>query len=53
MTDQAPVTAPFPSHQSDSLVSTFHITYALHALGLALGAFGASTVVGSFQFGWP
>ena len=53
MTDQAPVTAPFPSQQSDSLVSTFHITYALHALGLALGAFGASTVVGSFLFGWP
>ncbi len=36
-----------------SLVRTLHIVYALHALGLALGAFGAATVVGSFLFGWP
>ena len=36
-----------------SLVRTLHIIYALHALGLALGAFGAASVVGSFLFGWP
>jgi uncharacterized membrane protein len=36
-----------------SLTRTLHIVYALHALGLALGAFGAATVVGSFLFGWP
>jgi uncharacterized membrane protein len=36
-----------------SLVTTTHITYALHALGLAIGAFGASTVIGAFVFGWP
>jgi uncharacterized membrane protein len=36
-----------------SLVTTLHLTYALHALGLAIGAFGASTVIGSFIFGWP
>src|SRR4029450_528563 len=36
-----------------SLVTTLHVTYALHALGLAIGAFGAATVVGSFLFGWP
>ncbi|MEZ5291210.1 MAG: hypothetical protein R2745_09015 [Vicinamibacterales bacterium] len=36
-----------------SLVTTCHVTYALHALGLAIGAFGAATVVGSFVFGWP
>ena len=30
-----------------------HLIYGLHALGLALGAFGAATVVGSFLFGWP
>jgi uncharacterized membrane protein len=36
-----------------SLVRTLHIVYALHALGLALGAFGAASVVGSFLFGWP
>jgi uncharacterized membrane protein len=39
--------------QQPSLVRTLNIVYALHALGLALGAFGAATVVGSFLFGWP
>lgn len=36
-----------------SLITLTHVTYALHALGLAIGAFGASTVVGAFVFGWP
>jgi uncharacterized membrane protein len=36
-----------------SLVRTMHVVYALHALGLAIGAFGAASVVGSFLFGWP
>jgi len=36
-----------------SLVSTLHLTYALHAVGLAIGALGTATVVGSFIFGWP
>jgi uncharacterized membrane protein len=36
-----------------SLVRTTHLVYALHALGLALGAFGAASVLGSFLFGWP
>ena len=36
-----------------SLVTLTHATYALHALGLANGAFGASTVIGAFVFGWP
>ena len=36
-----------------SLVRTTHIVYALHALGLVLGAFGAASVIGSFLFGWP
>jgi uncharacterized membrane protein len=36
-----------------SLVTTSHVTYGLHALGLAIGAFGAATVVGAFVFGWP
>jgi uncharacterized membrane protein len=35
------------------LITSLHITYALHAFGLAIGAFGAATVVGSFIFGWP
>ena len=36
-----------------SLVTTLQVTYALHAVGLAIGALGASTVIGSFIFGWP
>ena len=36
-----------------SLVTTTHVTYGLHALGLAIGAFGAATVIGTFVFGWP
>ncbi len=36
-----------------SLVRTVHIVYALHAVGLAIGAFGAASVIGTFLFGWP
>jgi uncharacterized membrane protein len=36
-----------------SLVTVTHLTYGLHALGLAIGAFGAASVLGSFLFGWP
>ena len=36
-----------------SLLRITHIVYGLHALGLAIGAFGAATVLGSFLFGWP
>ncbi|MCW5637170.1 MAG: hypothetical protein KIT17_27830 [Rubrivivax sp.] len=36
-----------------SLVQVSHLIYALHALGLVIGAFGAATVLGSFLFGWP
>ncbi len=36
-----------------SLITIVNVTYALHALGLAIGAFGAASVVGSFLFGWP
>ena len=36
-----------------SLVRVMHLSCGLHALGLAIGAFGAATVVGSFLFGWP
>ncbi len=48
MTDATVVRDPDPS-----LVTMLHVTYALHAVGLAIGAFGASTVVGAFIFGWP
>lgn len=48
MTDTAQYREP-----DRSLVTISHITYALHATGLAIGAFGAATVVGSFLFAWP
>lgn len=35
------------------LVNTTHLVYALHALGIAIGAFGAASVIGAFLFGWP
>lgn len=35
-------------HADASLVRLTHLTYGLHAIGLALGVFGASTVVGAF-----
>jgi uncharacterized membrane protein len=36
-----------------SLITVTQVTYALHALGLAIGAFGTASVVGAFLFGWP
>lgn len=42
-----------PTDTDASLLRITHIVYALHALGLAIGAFGAATVLGSFLFGWP
>ena len=49
----AGVIQPAALEPESSLVTVTHVTYALHALGLAIGAFGASTVIGSFVFGWP
>jgi uncharacterized membrane protein len=42
-----------PTGTDSTLLRVTHIVYALHALGLAIGAFGAATVLGSFLFGWP
>jgi uncharacterized membrane protein len=36
-----------------SLVTLTHVVYALHAVSLAVGAFTAATIVGSFLLGWP
>jgi uncharacterized membrane protein len=36
-----------------SLVTIAHAVYALHTVSLAIGAFGAATIVGAFLFGWP
>jgi uncharacterized membrane protein len=38
---------------ADSLVTVTHVVYALHTLGLVVGAFGTASVVGMFLFGWP
>lgn len=46
-------TAVFTVEAERSLVRLTHVLYALHAMGLVIGAFGASTVVGAFLFGWP
>src|SRR5215217_2284279 len=48
MTEAQVVRDPDPS-----LITNVQLTYALHAVGLAIGAFGAATIVGSFIFGWP
>ncbi len=46
-------TALLTVEANPSLVRVTHLVYGLHALGLALGAFGAASVLGSFLFGWP
>ena len=48
MSTPAPAATP-----NESLVTTTHIVYALHTLGLVIGAFGTATVLGTFLFGWP
>jgi uncharacterized membrane protein len=50
------MTAPLPPVSAtppQSLVNTAHLVYALHTLGLVIGAFGTASVVGAFLFGWP
>ena len=47
-TPTAPLNTP-----NESLVTTTHVVYALHTLGLVIGAFGTATVIGTFLFGWP
>jgi uncharacterized membrane protein len=34
-------------------VTLTHVVYALHAVSLVIGAFGAATIIGSFLLGWP
>ena len=38
---------------SESLINITHLIYALHALSLIIGTFGAATIIGQFLFGWP
>ncbi|MFN9480986.1 MAG: DUF4870 family protein, partial [Betaproteobacteria bacterium] len=46
------MSTPLPDNER-SLRNTVTLVYALHALSLVIGAFGAATVIGSFVFGWP
>jgi uncharacterized membrane protein len=48
ISEQAATGVPAPS-----LITLTHVVYALHAVSLVIGAFGAATVIGSFLFGWP
>jgi uncharacterized membrane protein len=48
-----PMTPAMTVEAPQGLVRITHIVYALHALGLCIGAFGAASVLGSFLFGWP
>jgi uncharacterized membrane protein len=45
-----PAALPRPD---SGLVTVTHVVYALHALSLVIGAFGAASIVGTFLFGWP
>ena len=51
------MSTPLPSASTvapaDSLVTITHVVYALHTLGLVVGAFGTASVIGMFLFGWP
>ncbi len=38
---------------SDSLVTTVHVVYGLHALSVFIGATSFATIVGAFVFGIP
>ncbi len=38
---------------SDSLVTTTHVIYGLHALSVLIGATSVATIVGAFVFGIP
>jgi uncharacterized membrane protein len=38
---------------SDSLITTVHVVYGLHALSVLIGATSVATIVGAFVFGIP
>jgi len=45
--------APETPRPPDSLVTTTHVVYALHALSVLIGATSIATIVGAFIFGIP
>jgi uncharacterized membrane protein len=44
---------PLVKQPSDSLVTTVHVVYGLHAISVLIGASSIATVVGAFVFGIP
>ncbi len=53
MSTPLPPSTALVTGPSDSLVTITHVVYALHTLGLVIGAFGTASVIGMFLFGWP
>ena len=50
------MSTPLPSASiapDASLVTITHVVYALHTVGLVIGAFGTASVIGAFLLGWP
>ena len=46
-------TVPATNRPADSLVTTAHVVYGLHALSVLIGASSIATIVGAFVFGIP
>ena len=46
-------TGPVATQPSDSLITTVHVVYGLHAVSVLIGATSIATVVGAFVFGLP
>ena len=46
-------TGPLTTQPSDSLITTAHVVYGLHAVSVLIGATSIATVVGAFVFGIP
>jgi uncharacterized membrane protein len=44
---------PLTTQPSDSLITTVHVVYGLHAVSVLIGATSIATVVGAFVFGLP
>jgi len=44
---------PDTTRPPDSLVTTVHVVYGLHALSVLIGATSVATIVGAFVFGIP
>ena len=44
---------PLTTQPSDSLITTVHVVYGLHAVSVLIGATSIATIVGAFVFGLP